>query len=397
MIKQILFITDTYYPDSGATTTIVKRICESLTKLGYEVSVYPAEISGMHLTYPENLNGVKILKKELGTAENICSESCRHSCPDSCRNIVREIDQILDGGEYECVFSAAVAFEVNFLAHAAIKDRKCKWFPMSYDPYAFNPHITDLERGARIRQEEEALKDAEKIFFLIEFTENYIGSPIENKIEYFNLPCIREINPDRSKKTVVFDDSYINCVFLGDFYTGIENTDFIFRLFEKLTEIKDSSAGSSIRLYTIGNPGDYQNTMALWKEKLGDRYICFPRISQEEAHNVILDSDVLVSMGHDSPNMCPSKAIDFVSSGKPILHISKIENCCAEKYLKPYPNKHCIYQGECLTEERIGEVSEFIFNSKGKDTMPFDTVRSLYNDFTLEKLIDKITGVIESK
>ena len=351
--QDILFITDTYYPDSGATTTIARRTAEALSALGHKVSVFPSEISGVHLEYPDEHKGVKILG----------------AMPDTAL--------------YDCVFSVAVNFEVNFLAHDALQPGQT-WFPMSYDPYAFDPHITEKERQVRLQKEAYALKDAKKIFFLREFGGDYPEAPFRDKIVWFNLPCVREIAPDRSKKVIDFDPSYVNCVFLGDFYLGVENTDFIFRLFEKL--------GGKIRLYTIGNLGDYGDTVELWKERLGERYICHSRISQAAAHNVILDCDVLVSMGHDSPNMCPSKAIDFASSGKPVLHIAKIKDCCAQKYLERYPNKHCIYQGEELSDERVSKVRDFILGPK--ERIPFEEVKALYRDFTMEALIDKIIKVI---
>ena len=268
---------------------------------------------------------------------------------------------------------------------------------MSYDPYAFNPHITEERKQEYICQEVETLQDATKIFFLTEFSNDYVGSPIEDKIVYFNLPCIRPINPDRTKRVIKFDDSYINCVFLGDFYFGNENTDFIFRLFERIKELgSNAESKTKIRLYTIGSVCDYKETVNLWEEKLGDGYICHERISQEEAHNAMLDCDVLVSMGHDSANMCPSKAIDFASSGKPILHIQKIENCCAKKYLERYPDKCFIYQNEELTNWRVREVEQFILNAKGKARIPFNIVNNLYSDFTMEALIEKILKEFQS-
>ena len=381
-MKHILFVTDTYYPDSSATTTLGRRTAEALAQLGYSVDVYPAEISGNHFTYPDEYNGVRIIKPEAGAEMNYSpvNPSETHTITEE---HLSELKKVLDATDYDYVFSVALAFEVNFLAHQALKGRQCKWFPMSYDPYAFNPHITEEQKQEYILREVETLRDATKIFFLTEFSDDYIGSPIEDKIVYFNLPCIRPINPDRTKRVIEFDDSYINCVFLGDFYFGNENTDFIFRLFEKLSALK-------IRFYTIGSVCDYWETVNLWQEKLGDGYICHERISQEEAHNAMLDCDVLVSMGHDSANMCPSKAIDFASSGKPILHIQKIENCCAKKYLERYPDKCFIYQNDELTDERVQDVAQFILSAKGKDRIPFDTVRKLYSDFTMEALIEKI-------
>lgn len=388
-MKHILFVTDTYYPDSSATTTLGRRTAEALAQLGYSVDVYPAEISGNHFTYPDEYNGVRIIKPEAGAEMNYTPVNPSETHLITERHL-SELKKVLDATDYDYVFSVALAFEVNFLAHQALKGRKCKWFPMSYDPYAFNPHITEEQKQEYIRREVETLQDATKIFFLTEFSDDYIGSPIEDKIIYFNLPCIRPINPDSTKKVIEFDDSYINCVFLGDFYFGNENTDFIFRLFEKLSALSSQLSALKIRFYTIGSVCDYRETVNLWQEKLGDGYICHERISQEEAHNAMLDCDVLVSMGHDSANMCPSKAIDFASSGKPILHIQKIENCCAKRYLERYPDKCFIYQNEELTDERVKEVEQFILSAKGKETIPFDMVKELYNDFTMEALIEKI-------
>ena len=365
-MKKILLIADTYHPDSTATTNLFRRVMEALVQLGYDVSVYPTELTGNHYSYPEEYNGVKIYKPE------------------------QSLERILDDGNYDYTFSGAVNFRVNFIAHEAVKGRSCKWFPMSYDPYAFDPHITAEQRGAYIQEEIDALKDAAKVFFLTEFKEDYIGSPIEEKIEYFMLPCIREFHPDTAKRVIEFDNSYINCVFLGDFYLGIENTDFIFRLFEIISE-----KNRKIRFYTVGNLGDYGETVKLWEKKLGEGYICHKRVSQEESYNVLFDCDVLVSMGHDSANMCPSKIIDFISAGRPILHIQKIEDCCGKKYLAKYPNKVCIYQGDELTEERVSEMEQFIVNSAGKENIPFETVKELYSDFTMEALIEKILRVFE--
>jgi len=388
-MRRTLFVTDTFYPDSSATTTLVSRTAEALVQLGFCVDVYPSEVSGNHFSYPPEYKGVRIVNPNAGVREEYfvpvkASEDHLFSSRQ-----VEELTGVLTSGNYDCVFSVAIAFEVNFLTQQALQMvERPQWFPMAYDPYAFDPHISDEQRKARAVREIETLKDAACIFLLTEFKEDYIGSPIEDKIEWFMLPCIRPISPDRTKKAISFDRSFINCVFLGDFYYGVENTDFIFRLFKQLDR--------NIRLYTVGNLCDFGPTVELWKEKLGSRYICHERVSQEEAYNVMLDCDLLVSMGHDSANMCPSKIIDFISSGKPILHIKKIQECCGEKYLQRYPDKYCIYQNDELTQARVSEVERFILNAKGRLPITFDAVKALYGDFTMESLTDKILNICKT-
>lgn len=252
-MKNILFVTDTYYPDSSATTTLSRRNAEALAQLGYHVDVYPAEITNNHYTYPDAYNGVNIIAPEPGSNKDNAPVKASEDHQITQKQ-VEALSHVLQAKSYDAVFSVAIAFEVNFLTHQALQmisvntpslggrgGERLQWFPMAYDPYAFDPHVTPEQRKNRIKREVDALKDATKIFFLTEFKEDYIGSPIEDKMAYFMLPCIRPINPDRTKKAITFDSSYINCVFLGDFYYGVENTDFIFRLFEKLTTSSLSS------------------------------------------------------------------------------------------------------------------------------------------------------------
>jgi len=63
-MQRLLFITDTYYPDSSATTTQVRRTAEALVERGYAVDVYPSEISGNHFNYTAEYNGVRIISPD---------------------------------------------------------------------------------------------------------------------------------------------------------------------------------------------------------------------------------------------------------------------------------------------------------------------------------------------
>ena len=56
---------------------------------------------------------------------------------------------------------------------------------------------------------------------------------------------------------------------------------------------------------------------------------------------------------------------------------------------RPQLSRNNIFNDE-LTDERVKEVAQFILEAKGKKTIPFDTVRKLYSDFTMEALIEKI-------
>ena len=119
IMNHVLFVTDTYYPDSSATTTLGRRTAEALAQLGYSVDVYPAEISGNHFTYLDEYNGVRIISPEAGADMNYSpvNPSETHTITQSHLSGLR---RILDAKAYDYVFSVALAFEIHFLVHQVL-------------------------------------------------------------------------------------------------------------------------------------------------------------------------------------------------------------------------------------------------------------------------------------
>lgn len=131
-----------------------------------------------------------------------------------------------------------------------------------------------------------------------------------------------------------------------------------------------------------------------WVKKLSGKLIYHGRVSQQEALDVIKKADVLLNIGNTTTNQCPSKLIDYIATGKPIVNIAKIEECTSVKCLEKYPLKFLINEKETVTDEMITNLNKFLKDMKEVNPISYEKIEKIYNDFTMDAMIDKFVNVL---
>ena len=196
------------------------------------------------------------------------------------------------------------------------------------------------------------------------------------------MPNIRKLPEALPDKYVEFNSEKINCVFLGNLYHKIREPEYLFNLFSKIN--------SNAVLYVVGELiGISKSYIEEWVDKLDGKLVYCGRVSQEEALAIISKADVLVNIGNVTTNQCPSKVIDYISTGKPIINIAKIDDCTSEVCLRKYPNKVLLNEKEKITDEVVLGVNRFLCANKNGSCIPFERIQELYNDYTMDKMIDE--------
>jgi hypothetical protein len=56
------------------------------------------------------------------------------------------------------------------------------------------------------------------------------------------------------------------------------------------------------------------------------------------------EADILVNIGNDAPYQLPSKVVEYISMGKPILNVAKIEEDSSREFFKAYPVSLCLLE-----------------------------------------------------
>ncbi len=398
-MKNILLIIDAYYPNSRATIVIMQRIAEMLTRNGNKLTVLTNKQEAENIS---KHNGVDILYMEdeyqrsntfvhkiIGKIYDFWYTKkyrlsyeygvlYRHS---------RSIRRIAKERKIDCIISVSLPMIHHLSARMSLNHwgKQC-WIPICLDPFAFSQEISEYEQRNRLALELKEYRKAKRIFMLVESQKDYQNSLLNSKITYFALPNIRLLQSG-TNEIDFFNKDNINCLFIGSLFFSVRNPERLLQVFCKFNEPR-------IKLFIVG--GMYgafpENYMEEWERRSNGRIKYFSRVDNQRAIDLMLAADILVNIGNITTNQCPSKVLDYISTGKPILNISKVENCTSLHYLKEYPLAKSFFEQNIL-EERVQEVESFLIESKGKE-ISFDKIKELYPTCLPGKVVSKIEEYI---
>lgn len=411
--KKIIILQEDLFLDPGANTKLVFRLCEQLREIGYDVSVLGiahseaeqvAEYRGIHLIHePDNKTAeMRQLKQRLSRFHWLRYILRPRSIwyrlnNDRYTPFYLETRSWLrkHAHEYDALIACCSPYYPLALA-AEVADR----IPVIYykiDPVGSwgNKSGRD-ETLATIDNEIKWDNAASRIIMPDVVYRDYMRLPTKvngNKVEVAQFPNVRPIVPlpQRSKIVENFEPSKINLLFVGKFYAEIRHPQYLFDLMEQLRD-------TPIVLHIVG-PLNYMG----FDQAYIDRYFTnqIPNIRfhgavpPTEADDILLYADGLVHLGNSVDTAMPSKILDYISSGKPILNICKIRTCPTLPLMERYPIGMTIFEDEGVSDLMSERVREFCSINKGKQ-IPYDEIKKLYPECTIEYVGNQFDETIQT-
>lgn len=211
-----------------------------------------------------------------------------------------------------------------------------------------------------------------------------------DKVLLLNYPNIIERKlSNMANNSIIdsFDKTKINLCFIGTFYSDIRNPQYLLDLMDKLSN-------TNIVLHVLGRLGDCAAMIDAYRSSHCN-LIYHGVVPPTVADDIMLQADILVHVGNAEDAYMPSKILDYISSGKPILNLCKIPTCPTIPLMERYPLGITIYEYEDLTNEILSQVEAFCRDNKCKQ-LAFDTISKLYYDSTIEYVGEQFYRVIES-
>ena len=399
--KKIIILQEDLFLDPGANTKLVFRLCEQLQKIGYDVSVLGiahneveqvAEYRGIHLIHePDNkANEVRKLKERLGRfhwlryilrprsiwyrLNNDRYTPFYLETRSWLRKYVHEYDALIAccSPYYPLALAAEVADRVPVIYYKI--DPVGSWTEKHNSDYAL----------ATIENEIKWDNVAARIIMPDVVYRDYMRLPTKvngHKTTVAQFPNVRPIVPQQQRSKIVesFEKDKINLLFVGKFYAEIRHPQYLFDLMEQLRD-------TPIVLHIVG-PLNYMG----FDQAYIDRYFTnkIPNIQfhgavpPTEADDILLYADGLVHLGNSVDTAMPSKILDYISSGKPILNICKIRTCPTLSLMARYPIGMTIFEDEGINELVSERVKDFCVKNKGKQ-IPYEQIEKLYPECTIE-------------
>lgn len=405
--QRIAVVMDSYFPNSRATTYIMQNILENLRDR-FEIFVFvlsilhkkPADLTeehnGIHIIYVDPYVNKKTprgfwlkLKSKVITP----IYKAKYKVPyyyDTLYLRAKQLERLFEKMNITEIISVASPTDVHICTEMVLNRHKdYRWYAFSYDPHSHNSDYS-AEFQKRLEYEELKLyKRAKSVFMLRQSETDYKTSPLYNKITFFDIPII-EKNISANKSGT--DANRIKIMYVGNLYYSIRNPEYMFDLFGK-TDLPDYT------LYVIGTfSGWCESDLDTFKKKLnatfGDKLIIIDRLNRDEINDYLSDADFFVNLGNLTENQCPSKVIDYISTGKPIIHFQKIKNCSSLLYLRKYPNACILSESEPL-ETNVLKLKQFITSNYGK-TVSSELLKDLYKENDIKYISNLLALKIES-
>lgn len=206
------------------------------------------------------------------------------------------------------------------------------------------------------------------------------GKTFGKKITIVDLPLLQDdflSATDSAGQTIEF------------VYSGELNTSYRSPL--KLLAVLGKSRERTEWIFHFYSKGDCE---ALLKESemKDSRIRSHGYVSQDILYRQYDVADFFVSIGNTHSNSVPSKIINYISFGKPIIHFCLQENDICEEYLNRYPLALVIQKNESA-EDAVEKIAQFVAHARGR-MVEFDALREAFPmnlpSYSVDKILENL-------
>lgn len=122
--------------------------------------------------------------------------------------------------------------------------------------------------------------------------------------------------------------------------------------------------------------------------------VTLPQQPYEMALQAMADADILINIGNSVPVHMPSKTLEYINTGKPMVNFYKLPDCPTLYYTKRYPLCLNLYEGEKNVEQAAKAFTDFCLTQKGKK-LDHKWIEQEYADCTPQFIAQIILDFLE--
>lgn len=408
--KNIVVLSTMYYPDMGAPSACIDKYVQALkdkynfyiiTKT-YKTDIIADErynvryISGiMHriiLKCNKNLSVSRWvwLNKAILYMINIYKLfATQFLYPTAGSWEIKEYYKELKKLSEEIEISAAIAVSNTFFPQFAVSKLKdthqnFRYISFIYDPFSENYVYYQYKlfqkwwKQKNKKNEELIYQTADAILFSEEMYHFAVNTFRFNLDKAHCIPFT--LNVIGKKMPLVEKTSFVKLIYAGAFYEEIRNPEFMLSV---MSQLPDS------RLDLFVDRGECENIISKYISNAITRNYFVDRNRYEEM--ISNEYDILVNIGNVSTLQAPSKLLELLSTGRPILNFYFVKD---NQYLmiERYPLGLNIGNNE---KNAVEKIVEFCHKMKGR-ILSFEEVASLYPENSIDTQVKLLETLINN-
>lgn len=407
--KNIVIISTMYYPDMGAPSAVLDKYVKKLedkynffvlsktfkrdVKSQYRIRYITSKIHKLQVLCENNIKEMKYFKisKLMLLAINAYKLFINQfSYPffnsweinayyEAIKTLSRDI-------KIDAIISVANTWTCQFSAMKYKREQpSIKWLSFILDPFS-NFHIyykyklfKSYWKRRNIKNEKLIYDTADYLLFSEEMYKFAVDKFNVSKNKAFNMGfALDDIRKGR-KPNILLTSGPIKMIYAGMFYQKIRNPKFMLETLNKVDNV-------NVDLFV--DRCECEDILASNISKKIKRYMF---VNRDRYEQMICDEyDILLSVGNISTLQAPSKTLELLSTGRPIIHFYFVKDSQFEMIDK-YPLGLNIANGE---GDAASKITDFCKKVKG-ECLTFEKVLELYPEYSLDKKTALLESLIE--
>jgi|GEM_PF-6624764 hypothetical protein len=409
---KLMFLLYDFYPNFSANSLIINHLAKAFSENGHEVHILPMTASSDFKSEEkwEQLQIHRITKcfdkkqvvqfihgchfvnaVKLAVAIHIDSYQKKEYQKTSwsyysykrLRSIIRtcQIDIIIN----VCYPLEACLPVLKYITHYK---KSFQWILYMLDPFATNYYyMSRYPMEDLLNFQSKIFEKADKIIVtspIMNELKSLNKDTVLDKFQVLNFPKIIRPYISPAVDDIWLDLHYINCIFVGKFNKETRNPLFLFRMFEGLNNER-------IRLYIIG---EERESWSEYLSPMDDHIIFYGTKSREAAVNAQLRANILVNVGNRMNNQLPSKLLEYISMGKPIINFYQRKDCPSLEYMALYPVCLNIYQEPPDDNRILRKLRNFIMHNR-RVNISYRYIRNKFYYCTLDYVSSEFLNLFD--
>lgn len=174
-------------------------------------------------------------------------------------------------------------------------------------------------------------------------------------------------------------DEKITLFFGGSIFYSFRSPEYFFKIVSKLD--------SRFRVIFVGD--GCESVFDRFQLKSEAELIGLKHVEYEKMLQMMADSDILINIGNGIPVHIPSKTLEYINTGKPIVNFHKMEDCPTLYFTKRYPLCLNLSESDDDIDKVTQQFIDFCVNSKGKK-LNQDWISTEYAECTAKEIAKTI-------
>jgi hypothetical protein len=265
---------------------------------------------------------------------------------------------------FDAVISVSHPFTGHLVGLALKRARpNLRWIADMGDPFSLTDTVASnnqmFYRGLNRRIEAAVLHKSDAISVTVAGCATILSEAFAVDPEKFRvIPPLLSL-PVESRTKIepgLFGADTLDMVYLGVLYPTLRPPDSLLALFSEMHKKNDK-----LRLHFFGDIKGCEPAFEMHRNLLGDAIVIHNSIPRESVGPTMEGADILVNIGNGTEHQLPSKLVEYVAAGRPILNISRTPRDTAAAFLKNHPSSlSVVLEDETPTAGQIALALDFV-------------------------------------